>query len=57
MSKRDASLLLQDMREAMRRIARYTAGMDFDAFLAAAKKHKKPVPAPRYRPAIYAMAG
>ncbi len=26
------------------------------AWLATAKKHKKPVPAPRYRPAIYAMA-
>jgi predicted RNase H-like HicB family nuclease len=25
------------------------------AWLAAAKKHKKPVPAPRYRPAIYAI--
>lgn len=27
------------------------------AWLAAAKKHKKPVPEPRYRPAIYSMAG
>lgn len=27
------------------------------AWLAAAKKHKKPVPAPLYRPAIYAVAG
>ena len=34
MSKRDASLLLLDMREAMQRIARYTAGMDVTAFLA-----------------------
>jgi predicted RNase H-like HicB family nuclease len=25
-------------------------------WLAAAKKHKKPVPVPRYRPAIYALA-
>ena len=25
------------------------------AWLAAAKKHKKPVPAPLYRPAIYAL--
>lgn len=25
------------------------------AWLAAAKKHKKPVPEPRYRPAIYAL--
>ncbi len=28
-----------------------------EAWLAAAKKHRKPVPAPRYRPAIYAVAG
>lgn len=28
-----------------------------DAWLAAAKKHHKPIPAPRYRPAIYAVAG
>ena len=34
MSRRDASLLLQDMREAMQKIARYTAGMDVTAFLA-----------------------
>ena len=34
MSKRDASLLLHDMQEAMRKIARYTAGMDVTAFLA-----------------------
>jgi uncharacterized protein with HEPN domain len=34
MSKRDASLLLEDMREAMQKIARYVAGMDRDAFLA-----------------------
>ncbi len=34
MSKRDAALLLQDMREAMQRIARYTAGMDVTTFLA-----------------------
>lgn len=34
MSKRDVSLLLQDMREAMQRIARYTAGMDVTIFLA-----------------------
>jgi predicted RNase H-like HicB family nuclease len=27
------------------------------AWLATAKKHKKPVPEPRYRPAIYAAAG
>ncbi len=27
------------------------------AWLAAAKKHKKPAPEPRYRPAIYAAAG
>ena len=27
------------------------------AWLAAAKKHRKPIPPPRYRPAIYAMAG
>jgi len=27
------------------------------AWIATAKKHKKPVPAPRYRPAIYAVAG
>jgi len=27
------------------------------AWLATAKKHKKPVPAPLYRPAIYAVAG
>lgn len=27
------------------------------AWLAAAKKHKKPVPVPRYRPAIYAAVG
>ncbi len=27
------------------------------AWLSAAKKHKKPVPEPRYRPAIYAAAG
>lgn len=26
------------------------------AWIAAAKQHKKPVPAPRYRPAIYALA-
>jgi predicted RNase H-like HicB family nuclease len=26
------------------------------AWLAAAKKHQKPVPEPRYRPAIYALA-
>ena len=26
------------------------------AWLAAAKKHQKPVPPPRYRPAIYALA-
>lgn len=26
------------------------------AWLATAKKHKKPVPQPRYRPAIYALA-
>ena len=26
------------------------------AWLAAAKKHKKPVPAPKFRPAIYALA-
>lgn len=37
MSKRDASLLLQDMREAMQKIASYTEGMDFDAFLADTK--------------------
>ena len=34
MSKRDASLLLQDMRESMQKIARYVAGMDRAAFLA-----------------------
>ncbi len=28
-----------------------------EAWLAAAKEHRKPVPAPRYRPAIYAVAG
>ncbi len=33
MSKRDASLLLHDIQEAMQKIASYTAGMDFDAFL------------------------
>jgi predicted RNase H-like HicB family nuclease len=27
------------------------------AWLAAAKKHRKPIPPPRYRPAIYALAG
>lgn len=27
-----------------------------EAWLAAAKKHRKPVPAPRFRPAIYAAA-
>ena len=27
------------------------------AWLAAAKKHRKPIPPPRYRPAIYAVAG
>jgi len=27
------------------------------AWIATAKKHKKPVPEPRYRPAIYEMAG
>lgn len=27
------------------------------AWLAAARKHKKPVPVPRYRPAIYTVAG
>ncbi|OGA30830.1 MAG: hypothetical protein A3G80_02785 [Betaproteobacteria bacterium RIFCSPLOWO2_12_FULL_62_13b] len=26
------------------------------AWLATAKKHRKPIPPPRYRPAIYAMA-
>ncbi len=34
MSRSDASLLLQDRREAMQKIARYTAGMDVTAFLA-----------------------
>ena len=34
MSKRDASLLLQDMRESMQKIARYIAGMDLAGFLA-----------------------
>ncbi|WP_395746199.1 DUF86 domain-containing protein [Prosthecobacter sp.] len=34
MSRRDASLLLQDMRESMQKIARYVAGMDRAAFLA-----------------------
>lgn len=34
MSKRDASLLLQDMRESMQKIARYVAGIDQAAFLA-----------------------
>ena len=34
MSRRDASLLLQDMREAMQKIARYVSGMDRVAFLA-----------------------
>jgi uncharacterized protein with HEPN domain len=34
MSKRDASLLLQDMRESMQKIARYVAGMNRAAFLA-----------------------
>jgi uncharacterized protein with HEPN domain len=33
MSKRDASLLLQDMRESMQKIARYVEGMDRTAFL------------------------
>jgi len=28
-----------------------------EAWIAAAKKHKKPVPEPRCRPAIYEMAG
>jgi predicted RNase H-like HicB family nuclease len=28
-----------------------------EAWLAAAKKHRKPIPPPRYRPAIYAVAG
>jgi len=28
-----------------------------EAWLAAAKKHRKPIPPPRYRPAIYALAG
>ena len=32
MSKRDASLLLADMREAMGKIARYVAGMSREAF-------------------------
>ena len=27
-----------------------------EAWLASAKKHRKPVPEPRFRPAIYAMA-
>ena len=27
------------------------------AWLTAAKKHRKPIPKPRYRPAIYAVAG
>ncbi len=27
------------------------------AWLASAKKHRKPIPPPRYRPAIYAVAG
>jgi len=27
------------------------------AWLTAAKKHRKPIPLPRYRPAIYAVAG
>lgn len=27
------------------------------AWLAAAKKHRKPIPPPRYRPAIYAVTG
>jgi uncharacterized protein with HEPN domain len=31
MSKRDAGLLMEDMREAMDKIARYTAGMDRSA--------------------------
>lgn len=34
MSKRDASPLLQDMRESMQKIARYVAGIDQAAFLA-----------------------
>ena len=34
MSKRDASLLIEDMPGSVRRIARYVAGMDYDAFLA-----------------------
>ena len=34
MSKRDAGLLLQDMRESMQKITRYLAGMDRTAFLA-----------------------
>ena len=33
MSKRDPSLLLQDMRDAMSRVARYVSGMDLAAFL------------------------
>ena len=34
MSKRDASLLLEDIRESIDKIARYTAGMDRALFLA-----------------------
>ncbi len=33
MSKRDAALLIEDMRAAMDKIARYTAGMERAAFL------------------------
>lgn len=28
-----------------------------EAWLAAARKHRKPIPPPRYRPAIYAITG
>jgi len=34
MSKRDASLLIEDMIESARKIARYVVGMDYEAFVA-----------------------
>ena len=34
MSKRDASLLIEDMLDSARKIARYVTGLDYDAFLA-----------------------
>ena len=34
MSRRDVSLLLEDMRESALKIKKYTEGLDFDSFLA-----------------------